>query len=85
MTQTPPGPWKLCWFVRCIGRLRLFWVLTKGSAYIAFPARLNLLVILVALAAILLMAFDEGHNEALPNSARLDRAETEAEVNGTNS
>jgi uncharacterized membrane protein len=48
--------------------------------YHTLPTRLNLLGILVALAAILLMALDEVHDEASPESWRLDRAETKAKM-----
>jgi hypothetical protein len=47
-------------------QLLLVWVLTKGPAYITFPTCLNLVGILVALAANLLMDFDEEHNAASP-------------------
>jgi uncharacterized membrane protein len=55
--------------------------------YHGLPNRLNLLGILVALAAILLMAFDEVHDEASLESVRLDRSEAKAgmtEANSTN-
>jgi drug/metabolite transporter (DMT)-like permease len=48
--------------------------------YHGLPNRLNLLGILVALAAILLMAFDEVHNEASVESERLDRSEAKARM-----
>ena len=44
--------------------------------YHSLPTRLNFFGILLALAAILLMAFDEVHNEASLESVRLGRAET---------
>ncbi|WP_263368868.1 DMT family transporter [Edaphobacter bradus] len=48
--------------------------------YHALPTRLNLLGILLALAATLLMAFDEVHNEATLESVRMERLETKAEM-----
>jgi len=48
--------------------------------YHALPTRLNLFGILLALAAILLMAFDEGYNEASLESVRSERPETKAKM-----
>lgn len=72
MTQIPPGLWKLVGLsgasADCCSSGS-----DQGIGDITFPTRLNLLIILVALAAILLMAFDEEHNEASPKSARLEK------------
>lgn len=48
--------------------------------YHTFPTRLNLLGILLALVAILLMAFDEVQNEPVLESAHLQRPQTKAEM-----
>ena len=48
--------------------------------YHGLPTRLNLFGILLALAAILLMAFDEVHNEVSLESVRLGRPETEPKM-----
>jgi uncharacterized membrane protein len=53
--------------------------------YHGLPNRLNLLGILVALAAILLMAFDEVHNEASVESVRLDKSEAKGRMTGADS